>query len=139
MIDKRLLTAATLLGLGLGLTSCGQFSGYVADHWPHWAGGLPDDVPPRPGTPGYADFIAHGQASQDPANTAVSQQPAAGTIQTSLQRPSAPPPRPAAPAAAAQASPPKPAVPAAQAQAAPPPPASARPEDTSVLKGGGLY
>jgi len=122
MIDKRLLTAATLLGLGLGLASCG---GYVADHWPHWAGGLPDDVPPRPGTPGYADFIAHGQADQGPVNSAASQQPAAATAQTKAQNPSAPAP--------------KPVTPAAQAQAAPPPPVSARPEDPSVLKGGGLY
>ncbi|HXX51518.1 MAG TPA: hypothetical protein VEI98_09575 [Xanthobacteraceae bacterium] len=137
MIDKRLLTAATLLGLALGLGSCGQFSGYVADHWPHWAGGLPDDAPPRPGAPGYAEFVAHGQASQDPANSAVSQQ-AAAAVQTSLQKPSTPPPRLAAPAAQAQAAPPKPVTPAAQAQAVPPP-TSARPEDSSVLKGGGLY
>jgi hypothetical protein len=43
MTDKRLFTAAILLGLGLGLAGCG---GYVADHWPHWAGGLPADAPP---------------------------------------------------------------------------------------------
>jgi len=38
MIPKRLFKAAILLGLGLNLASCG---GFVADHWPHWAGGMP--------------------------------------------------------------------------------------------------
>lgn len=68
MAPKWLITAATLLGFGLNLASCGSF---VADHWPHWAGGLPDGVPPRPGAPGYAEFIAHGQARPEavPAET----------------------------------------------------------------------
>jgi hypothetical protein len=68
MIHKRLIGAAIVLGLGLNLTGCG---GFVADHWPHWAGGLPDGVPPRPGAAGYAEFIAHGQAQPEavPAET----------------------------------------------------------------------
>jgi hypothetical protein len=122
MIDKRFFTAAIVLGLGLGLASCG---GYVADHWPHWAGGLPPDAPPRPGTPGYADFVAHGQTNQDAANSTAPQPPAVGAVQTSMQKPSAPPAMAAAPAA------PTPAQVAA--------PAGARPEDPSVLRGGGLY
>jgi hypothetical protein len=65
MTSKRLIKAGILLGLGLNLASCG---GFVADHWPHWAGGLPDDVPPRPGAPGYSEFVAHGQANQGQAN-----------------------------------------------------------------------
>jgi len=64
-MTKRLITAAIMLCLGPVLGSCGGasengFSAYVADHWPHWAGGMPADVPPRPGDPGYAEFIAHG-------------------------------------------------------------------------------
>jgi hypothetical protein len=136
MIDKRLFTAAIVLGLGLGLASCG---GYVADHWPHWAGGLPADVPPRPGSPGYADFIAHGQADQDPANSPAAQQPTVGAVQasaqTGVQKPSVPPAMTAAPAT--PVAPATAAAPAAQAQGAPP--VGARPEDPSVLKGGGLY
>jgi hypothetical protein len=118
MIDKRLFTAAILLGLGLGLAGCG---GYVADHWPHWAGGLPVDAPPRPGAPGYADFVAHGQANQDAANSTAPQPPAAAAVQTSMQKPSAPPAVAAAPVAPVAA------------------PAGASPEDPSVLKRGGLY
>jgi hypothetical protein len=91
MIPKQLFKAAILLGLGLNLASCG---GFVADHWPHWAGGMPADVPPRPGTPGYADFIAHGKpeqakpepAKQDVVNSANPQQPAAAAAQTSLEQ-----------------------------------------------------
>jgi hypothetical protein len=88
MIPKRLFKTAILLGLALNLASCG---GFVADHWPHWAGGMPADVPPRPGAPGYADFIARGQAKpeqakpepvkQDVVNSAGPQQPPA------MQRP----------------------------------------------------
>ena len=87
MIGKRLCTAASLFALGVTLASCGGaangggFAGYVSDHWPHWAGGMPDDVPPRPGTPGYAAFIAHseGGATQSipAASPAVAGQPAA--------------------------------------------------------------
>jgi hypothetical protein len=101
MIPKRLFKTAILLGLGLNLASCG---GFVADHWPHWAGGMPADVPPRPGAPGYADFIAHGnpeqakpeqakpeqakpeQAKQGVVNSASPQQPVAAAAQTSLEQ-----------------------------------------------------
>jgi hypothetical protein len=91
MAPRRLITAATLLGFGLNLAGCG---GFVADHWPHWAGGLPADVPPRPGTPGYADFVAHGQSKPDPK-----QEPAAtaSSVQSGAQQ------APVAPVSAAPA------------------------------------
>jgi hypothetical protein len=93
MIPKRLFKTAILLGLGLNLASCG---GFVADHWPHWAGGMPADVPPRPGAPGYADFIARGQAKpeqakpepakQDVVNSASSKEPVAAATQTNFEQ-----------------------------------------------------
>ena len=124
MIVKRLISAAVLLWLGLLLGSCGGatesgVSGYVADHWPHWAGGMPADAPPRPGAPGYDEFIAHGQADQAATNsTAPGAKPATtATAQPVFQ--------------SVQAS-----VPAPVPQTRPPSnPAS---EDTSVVKGG-LY
>jgi hypothetical protein len=70
-IGRRILAATIVLCLGLGLGSCTSFSGYVSDHWPHWAGGLPADAPPRPGAPGYDEFIAHSQANKDAAAPAV--------------------------------------------------------------------
>jgi hypothetical protein len=72
MILKRLAVALIVLGLGSVLASCTEFSGTVADHWPHWAGGLPADAPPRPGSPGYAEFIAHRQGETDAAKSAAS-------------------------------------------------------------------
>jgi hypothetical protein len=72
MIVKRHIVIAILLTLGPMLGSCSGFAGSVADNWPHWAGGMPADVPPRPGAPGYNEFIAHGQAGADPTNSIVS-------------------------------------------------------------------
>lgn len=71
MMVKRLSVALMGLGLGLALGSCGPVSGFTADHWPHWAGGLPGGVPPRPGTPGYDDYVAHRQAETEPAKPAA--------------------------------------------------------------------
>jgi len=80
MIVKQFAVAALLLCLGLMLGSCGSFAGSVADHWPHWAGGMPDNVPPRPGAPGYDEFIAHGQPRQD-AESATGDAKSAATDQ----------------------------------------------------------
>jgi hypothetical protein len=58
---------SALLVLGsLCLGSCASISATVSDHWPTWAGGMPNDVPPRPGAPGYEEFLAH-QQRQDAA------------------------------------------------------------------------
>ena len=64
MTVQRLVAASLACVLGLTLSACGSGSDFVADSWPHFAGGEPNDVPPRPGSPGYAAFIAHGQAAQ---------------------------------------------------------------------------
>jgi hypothetical protein len=69
---KRYTAVAILLALGPMLGSCSGFAGTVADNWPHWAGGMPADVPPRPGAPGYEEFIAHGEAVQEPTNSITS-------------------------------------------------------------------
>jgi hypothetical protein len=121
MASKWLITAATLLGFGLNLASCGSF---VADHWPHWAGGLPADVPPRPGTPGYEEFVAHGQSRAD-AKPDAKQEPTATAAAVQSGAPQAP----LAPAPAAPVSPAPPAGAAAPA---------ADVQDSSVVNGG-LY
>ena len=66
---KRLFTLTAALCVCLTLGACGSFSGFVADTWPTWAGGMPKDVPPRPGAPGYEEFIAHQQRQDVPPNT----------------------------------------------------------------------
>src|SRR5271167_4342785 len=70
-IAKSIVAPMAVLCLGLMLGSCSSFSGYVADHWPRWAGGMPDDVPPRPGAPGYEEFIAHQPAKSDATTPAA--------------------------------------------------------------------
>jgi hypothetical protein len=42
-----LIVASTILG------SCSSAAHLVVDYMPAWAGGLPKDAPPRPGTPEY--------------------------------------------------------------------------------------
>jgi hypothetical protein len=77
MMVKRLSVALMGLGLGLLLGSCSPVAGFASDHWPHWAGGLPAGVPPRPGAPGYDDYVAHRQAETEPAKPAPANAPAA--------------------------------------------------------------
>jgi hypothetical protein len=45
-----------LCAIGLSLSGCAS-GPHVADV-PHWAGGLPPDAPPRPGTPAYEAWQA---------------------------------------------------------------------------------
>jgi hypothetical protein len=52
------LIAALLLTSSLG--GCGTINGWLSvgfeDYIPAWAGGLPSDAPPRPGTAKYDEF-----------------------------------------------------------------------------------
>lgn len=66
MIVRPLGATGALFCLAVMLGGCSPFAGFMADHWPHWAGGLPPDVPPRPGAPGYDEFIAHGEPQGEP-------------------------------------------------------------------------
>ena len=63
---RRALTAAVMLCAALPLGGCGSLntllSSSVADILPHWAGGLPPGLPPRPNDPGYAEFVRAQQA-----------------------------------------------------------------------------
>jgi hypothetical protein len=51
--------AVTLMACGVG--GCGTVNGFLAsglsDIIPQWAGGLPADAPPRPGTAKYDEFM----------------------------------------------------------------------------------
>lgn len=57
----RLLTLIALALAGCGLSGCGTINGYLAsgmsDYLPQWAGGLPPDAPPRPGSAKYDEFM----------------------------------------------------------------------------------
>jgi hypothetical protein len=53
-----LFASALLAG---ALSGCGtvneKMSAAMGDYVPQWAGGLPADAPPRPGTPKYDEFM----------------------------------------------------------------------------------
>jgi hypothetical protein len=57
----RLSVLIALLLVACGLGGCGTVNGYLAnsmgEYVPHWAGGLPPDAPPRPGTAKYDAFM----------------------------------------------------------------------------------
>ena len=50
-----------LIGLAAGLSGCGtvneKLSAGMGDYVPQWAGGLPADAPPRPGTAKYDEWM----------------------------------------------------------------------------------
>ncbi len=70
---QRFFAPTLVLLSGLALGSCASVSATVSDHWPTWAGGLPKDVPPRPGTPGYDEFMVHQQGKDVAPATAPPQ------------------------------------------------------------------
>jgi hypothetical protein len=56
------ISISMIIAAAVSLSGCGainsSLSATVADSIPHWAGGLPLDVPPRPSDPKYADYLA---------------------------------------------------------------------------------
>jgi hypothetical protein len=59
IVRHSLIIAVALMACGLG--GCGTINGHLAngagDYIPQWLGGLPPDVPPRPGTPQYDEYV----------------------------------------------------------------------------------
>jgi hypothetical protein len=67
--------------MSCSLSGCGSVSSFLAggmaDFIPAWAGGLPADAPPRPGTPEYDAYMKQreqaqqtvGQTGPDPATS----------------------------------------------------------------------
>jgi hypothetical protein len=86
MSFRRLAAAALALGIALAMGAC---SNTVADMWPHWAGGEPAGLPPRPGQPGYEEFIAHGQPNENAAVAPAAPVAPAGTTAAIVQQKSA--------------------------------------------------
>jgi hypothetical protein len=51
-IGLAMIRVVVLLAIGVTLASCAS-GGVVGEVLPTWAGGMPKNVPPRPGTPEY--------------------------------------------------------------------------------------
>jgi hypothetical protein len=62
---NRILIGFVVAGLAGSLGGCGtineKLSEGVGDYVPQWAGGLPADAPPRPGTPQYDAFMKEAE------------------------------------------------------------------------------
>lgn len=60
-MSKSFRSALVLVALAAGLSGCGtineRLSAGMGDYIPQWAGGLPADAPPRPGTPQYDAYM----------------------------------------------------------------------------------
>jgi hypothetical protein len=54
MLSVLALAASALSGCG---TINANLAAGISDYVPHWAGGLPPDAPPRPGTAKYEEFM----------------------------------------------------------------------------------
>jgi hypothetical protein len=92
----RALLASLAFALALLLGSCSSYSDFVANHWPHLAGGEPAGLPPRPGEPGYAHFMA-SEAGQDPSSEVAGQaRPTAAAAKSSMKSSISRKPSPAA-------------------------------------------
>jgi len=88
---------ASMIGValaGLLLSACASSNGnFIGDNLPEWAGGLPPDTPPRPGTPGYQAYLQQingdAAAAAPPVATAASANPQP----VATAAPASPPPR----------------------------------------------
>ena len=84
-----LVASALLVGT---LSGCGtvneKMSAAIGDYVPQWAGGLPADAPPRPGTAKYDAFMAERERlRQMPAADRPGAQQQQGQQQQSQQQP----------------------------------------------------
>ncbi|MCP3370962.1 hypothetical protein [Bradyrhizobium cajani] len=64
-MPKPFRTLLVLIALATGLSGCGtvneKLSAGMGDYVPQWAGGLPADAPPRPGTREYDAWMKERQ------------------------------------------------------------------------------
>jgi hypothetical protein len=89
----QLIRIFVVIGVALSTASCA--GGYIGDHVPQWAGGLPKDLPPRPGSPDYQEY--RDRLEHPPAAKNVHAQPPAANADGGKAAPAA-----AAPATRAQ-------------------------------------
>jgi hypothetical protein len=61
IVPRQLIMFPVIALLACGVSACGtineKLAAGVGDYVPQWAGGLPPDAPPRPGTAKYEEFM----------------------------------------------------------------------------------
>lgn len=80
---RRVPVAIAIVLMVLSLGGCGTINGWLAvgfeDLIPAWAGGLPADAPPRPGTAKYDEYMRQREKQRlEPA--AKAEEPAAPSL-----------------------------------------------------------
>jgi hypothetical protein len=82
---RPLITASAMILIIGGLSGCGtinsNIAGQVTDAIPAWAGGLPADAPPRPGTAKYDEYMKERERKR--LEPAVKEDPAKASASTS--------------------------------------------------------
>jgi hypothetical protein len=87
LIRLRHVPALMVIAVMCGLSGCGTLNEKLADGMgdviPQWAGGLPADAPPRPGTAKYDEFMREQERKRlpqaaAPANGAAGQTTSSG-------------------------------------------------------------
>ena len=84
LVTRRVPVLIVLMLMAPCLGGCGSISSFLAggmaDLIPAWAGGLPPDAPPRPGTAQYDEYMKSREqktpstaAGPDPANSPSAQ------------------------------------------------------------------
>ena len=71
---RHIPTIVAILIAGFAVSGCGTINAKLADglgeYIPQWAGGLPPDAPPRPGTAKYEEFMRERERKRlEPAVT----------------------------------------------------------------------
>ena len=71
---RHIPTIVAILIAGFAVSGCGTINAKLADglgeYIPQWAGGLPPDAPPRPGTAKYEEFMRERERKRlEPAAT----------------------------------------------------------------------
>jgi hypothetical protein len=73
---RHISTIVAILIAGFAVGGCGTINAKLADglgdYIPQWAGGLPADAPPRPGTAKYEEFMKERERKRlEPAVTTI--------------------------------------------------------------------
>ena len=71
--SRQFAVVPALVFVACNLGGCSSINGYLVsavDYIPQWAGGMPADVPPRPGTAKYDEFMKERERKRlEPAPT----------------------------------------------------------------------
>jgi len=72
---RKLAAVILVMVAGVALGGCGSISDVlstvIADNLPAWAGGLPENTPPRPGDPKYEEFMRAQMAKRLDADSVL--------------------------------------------------------------------